>query len=166
MIRFVAEFDDPAVRLHDLAGESKANAGAGFLGRVADGICRSFRASLGDRGDFRLFLDTGKRRLDGVTEEVDEELLDLVGVGEEFHIGGREQPHLEANLKRDDPLEQRLQGHALEDRRRQLRELAIGLDESVQRFGAVLDNGEAALQIALQDGDGRRGRWGRRGCSG
>ena len=89
----------------------------------------------------------------------------MVGVGEEFHIGGREQPHLEANLKRDDPLEQRLQGHALEDRRRQLRELAIGLDESVQRFGAVLDNGEAALQIALQDGDGRRGRWGRRGCS-
>jgi len=66
---------------------------------------------------FRLFLDTGKRRLDGVTEEVDEELLDLVGVGEEFHIGGREQPHVEANLERHNALEQWLQRHTFEHRR-------------------------------------------------
>ncbi len=78
-------------------------------------------------------------------------------------FGCREKTDIEANFERDDALEERLQRDALEDGRGKLRELAIGLDESVERISAVLDDGKAPLQIATHDcdggwGDRRRGR--------
>ena len=120
-------------------------------------------------GCFGFFFDAGEGGFDGVADEVDEELLDLVGVGEEIDVGGGEKADVETDFERDDALEQREQRDALEDGRGKLGELTVGLDESVERLGAVFDDGEAALQVALENGDGGRlwrGSWCGRGAGG
>ncbi len=101
-----------------------------------------------------VFVEADGGGFDGVADEVDEELFDLIGVGEEIDVGGAEKADIEADFKADDALQQRHQRHAFKDRRGELRELAVGLHESVEGLGAVFDDGEAALQISLQHGDG------------
>ncbi len=91
-------------------------------------------------------------------------MLDLVLVGEEMDVGGGEEADVETDFERDDALEEGEQRDALENGRGELGELAIGLDESVEGLGAVFDDGEAALEVALENGDGGRLRgWSGRG---
>ena len=72
------------------------------------GCARDDNFSLGWRaGSFGFFFDAGEGGFDGVADEVDEELLDLVGVGEEIDVGGGEKADVETDLERDDALEQR-----------------------------------------------------------
>lgn len=110
--------------------------------------CSSCTVANGAR--FRCFIDTRERRFDGVAQQIDEELLDLVGVGEKIDVGRGNEAHVETDFKRDDAFEQRNEWHAFENGRGQLRKLAIGLNESVERFGAILNDGKATLEIPLK----------------
>ena len=44
-----------------------------------------------------------ERRVDGVADDVDEQLLDLIGVGDELDLGRRMDGHRQPLLELDDP---------------------------------------------------------------
>jgi hypothetical protein len=106
-------------------------------------------AGFEDFFDLRVFSGAGGRGFHGVAYKIDKELLDLVGIGKQIDVRRREETDVNADFEADDAFEERLQRYALEDGRGELRELAVGLDESVEGVGAVLDNAEAAAQVAL-----------------
>jgi hypothetical protein len=69
--------------------------------------CCHVRGRDGGRCRFGVFLDAGERGFDGVAEEVDEELLDLVLVGEEVDVGGGENADVESDFEAYDSFDQR-----------------------------------------------------------
>ncbi|MGA8529288.1 MAG: hypothetical protein WB622_06205 [Acidobacteriaceae bacterium] len=102
-----------------------------------------------------VFVKADRGGFDGVADQVDEQLLDLVRVGEEIDVGCPQQPDIQADFETDNALEEWHQRDALENRRRQLRELTVGLHEAVEGLGAVLDNRETALKVPLQHSNRR-----------
>jgi hypothetical protein len=50
-------------------------------------------------GCFGFFFDAGEGGFDGVADEVDEKLLDLVGVGEEIDVGRGEEADVETDFE-------------------------------------------------------------------
>ena len=112
-------------------------------------------------GSTGFFIDAGQGGFHGVADQVNKQLLDLILVGKEVEVGSAEDANVEADLERDDAIQQGQKGHALEDGGRELRELAIGLDESVEGLRPVFDDAEPALEIAIQDSVGRRSDIGR-----
>ena len=87
------------------------------------------------------------RRVDRVLEQVDQQLLDLVGVGLDGQVGpaldGDRAPLVEPRH----PFDQRPDAHRPRARRRQARQLRVGGHEAAQRLGAGRDDAEAAPEI-------------------
>ena len=97
------------------------------------------------------------RRVDRVLEQVDQQLLDLVGVGLDGQVG----PALDGNraplVEPCHLLDQRPDPHRLRARRRQAGQLGVGGHEAAQRLGAGRDDAEAVPRSTSQS-EGRGSR--------
>ena len=159
----VGEGDGAAVGGGDLLREHKSNAapfrlsgvegdeevrgieqaGAG-VDDLEDGLGR--RLAPGDE-DARWRGGLGEGGFDGVADEVDEELLELVRVGEEEGFRTGFQGDGDAGFEGNDRSDESSERGWFERRGGQAGELLVSLEEAVERGGAIFDDGEAAVQV-------------------
>ena len=87
--------------------------------------------------------------VDGVLEEVDEGLLELVGVAGEDGGGPRDDDDGEAGFELRGAVDEVFDCGGLEAGIGEMGEALVGLEETVERGGTFLDDGEAACEVGL-----------------
>ena len=150
----VLERHVPAVRIGNLAAQRQPDAGAPGLGR------EERHEHVGARGDAAPPIEDADfhvaraldaplhlresagflRRVEGVAHEVDEQLLELIGIGADDHVRAADHRQQRRRLQRRDPLDHGTDGHVLDGRRRQFRERRVTAQEPVQGLGPRLDD--------------------------
>ena len=89
----------------------------------------------------------GQRGIDGIGQQIDQHLLQLVGIGIESDGGPGIELDRKALLEKGDAFHQGREHDGLEARRGQLRQLPVGLHEAMQRVGAALHDAETAAKV-------------------
>ena len=88
-----------------------------------------------------------KRSIDGVSQEIDEHLLELIGVSIEKNLRAMVKLHDHALLEMHDAFDELCELNEFKLRRRQLGKEPVGLHKAVQRVSAAFDDAESTVQI-------------------
>ncbi len=81
-----------------------------------------------------------------IAQQIDDQLFNLVGIELQHDIRPRLELDRYPGFKRDRTLHQRVQRNRLQCGRRQLGKLPVSLDETIERFRAILNNFQTTVQ--------------------
>ncbi len=88
-----------------------------------------------------------QRRFHRIVDEIDEKLIELVGVRLDFQIRSRRDVYFHSRFESDDAANPRSNFHRLQHRCRQLGKARVSIHETRQAIGARSDHREAPLHI-------------------